>query len=103
MKWMFIRAFEVSSTAPLQPFALADILSIGLGRSQSTLLPPSIMHHQTNSPFPQLLSSPTFHRGVGKVAKTVHRIRHGTPMEEMGGTKLEREQECALLLHRHIY
>jgi hypothetical protein len=39
----------------------------------------------------QLLSSPTFHRGVGKVAKKVNEIRHGTPMEEMGGTKLERE------------
>ncbi|TID14285.1 putative WD repeat-containing protein [Venturia nashicola] len=39
----------------------------------------------------RLLSSPTFHRGVGKVVKTVHRIQHGTPMEELGGTKLERK------------
>jgi len=36
-----------------------------------------------------LLRSPTFHRGVEKVVKGVHRVRHGTPMEEMGGTKMD--------------
>jgi len=38
----------------------------------------------------RLLSSPTFHRGVEKIAKQVHKIQHGTPMSEMGGTKLDR-------------
>ncbi|KAF2427656.1 hypothetical protein EJ08DRAFT_699399 [Tothia fuscella] len=38
----------------------------------------------------KLLQSPTFHRGVHKVAKTVHKIQHGTPMEELGGTKMDR-------------
>ena len=37
-----------------------------------------------------LLRTPAFHRGVEKVAKSVHRIRHGLPPEEMGGTKIDR-------------
>ena len=36
-----------------------------------------------------LLRSPMFHRQVEKVAKGVHRIRHGIPPEEMGGTKID--------------
>ncbi len=36
-----------------------------------------------------LLRTPSFHRGVEKVAKGVHRIRHGIPPEEMGGTKID--------------
>lgn len=36
-----------------------------------------------------LLRSPTFHRGVEKVAKNVHRIQHGLPHEEQGGTNLD--------------
>ncbi|KAI5361468.1 hypothetical protein Slin15195_G125830 [Septoria linicola] len=35
-----------------------------------------------------LLRTPAFHRGVEKVAKQVHRIRHGLPYEEPGGTNL---------------
>lgn len=36
-----------------------------------------------------LLRSPAFHRGVEKVAKRVHQIRHGIPPEELGGTKID--------------
>ena len=35
-----------------------------------------------------LLRTPAFHRGVEKVAKQVHRIRHGLPYEEPGGTNI---------------
>lgn len=38
---------------------------------------------------PQLLSSPTFHRGVHAVAKKVRQLRHGKDPEEMGGTNIE--------------
>lgn len=37
-----------------------------------------------------LLRTPGFHRGVEKVARRVHRIRHGLPPEDMGGTKIDR-------------
>ena len=37
----------------------------------------------------QLLRTPGFHRAVEKVAKGVHRIRHGTPPEELGGTRID--------------
>ena len=36
-----------------------------------------------------LLRQPAFHRAVEQVHKNLHRIRHGTPPEEMGGTKLD--------------
>ena len=36
----------------------------------------------------QLLSSPTFHRGVEKVHRSIRRIRRGPDMEDMG-TKIE--------------
>jgi hypothetical protein len=38
----------------------------------------------------QLLRTPGFHRGVEKVAKTVHRVRNGLPREEKGGTSIDR-------------
>jgi len=38
----------------------------------------------------QLLRTPGFHRGVEKVAKTVHRVRNGLPKEEEGGTNIDR-------------
>jgi hypothetical protein len=34
---------------------------------------------------------------VEKVAKGVHRIRHGTPLEEMGGTKLDKPDGAKFL------
>lgn len=37
----------------------------------------------------QLLSSPTFHKGVHAVAKKVRHLRHGKDPEEMGGTNIE--------------
>lgn len=37
-----------------------------------------------------LLRTPGFHRAVEKVAKNVHRIRHGLPPEEQGGTSIDR-------------
>lgn len=37
----------------------------------------------------RLLRSPAFHRAIGKAHKSVHRMRHGIPPEEMGGTKLD--------------
>ena len=46
-----------------------------------------------------LLRSPTFHRQVEKVAKTVHRVRHGIPPEEMGGTKIDRPGQTGLFGH----
>lgn len=35
-----------------------------------------------------LLRTPAFHRAVEKVARQVHRLRHGLPPEELGGTKI---------------
>ncbi|KJY00285.1 hypothetical protein TI39_contig336g00053 [Zymoseptoria brevis] len=37
----------------------------------------------------QLLRTPGFHRMAQRVAKTVHRAQHGTPADELGGTKLD--------------
>lgn len=37
----------------------------------------------------RLLRSPTFHRGVGQVHKTINEWRHGKLPEDMGGTKLD--------------
>ena len=36
-----------------------------------------------------LLASPTFHRGVRKVHKKVHEIRHGKDPADMGGTNID--------------
>lgn len=36
-----------------------------------------------------LLRTPAFHRAVEKVARQVHRLRHGLPPEELGGTKID--------------
>jgi len=47
----------------------------------------------------QLLRTPAFHRGVEKVARQVHRIRHGMPPEELGGTKLDRPGSSGFLRH----
>lgn len=38
----------------------------------------------------KLLSSPSFHRAVQTIHKRIYRLQHGTPMEEMGGTKIEK-------------
>ena len=46
-----------------------------------------------------LLRTPAFHRGVEKVARQVHRVRHGIPPEELGGTKLDDPQGNAYLRH----
>jgi len=47
----------------------------------------------------QLLRTPAFHRAVEKVAKNVHRIRHGTPPHELGGTKIDGPRESGFLGH----
>jgi MIOREX complex component 7 len=36
-----------------------------------------------------LLRSPAFHRAVRAAHARVHRLKHGVPPEEMGGTKIE--------------
>lgn len=36
-----------------------------------------------------LLRSPAFHRGVQRIHKRIHRWKHGTPPEELGGTNLD--------------
>lgn len=46
-----------------------------------------------------LLRTPAFHRAVEKVAKNVHRVRHGLPREEEGGTKLEGQEENGFTKH----
>lgn len=46
-----------------------------------------------------LLRTPAFHRGVEKVARGVHRIRHGIPPEEMGGTKIDGQSNDGFLRH----
>ncbi|KAK3704520.1 hypothetical protein LTR37_013803 [Vermiconidia calcicola] len=46
-----------------------------------------------------LLRTPAFHRGVEKVAKRVHKIRHGTPPEEMGGTNIDSPGNGSFLRH----
>ncbi|KAF2501449.1 hypothetical protein BU16DRAFT_522422 [Lophium mytilinum] len=38
----------------------------------------------------RLLQSPAFHRAVHGVHKRVMRLRHGTPMEELGGTNIDK-------------
>ncbi|KAF2400043.1 hypothetical protein EJ06DRAFT_530803 [Trichodelitschia bisporula] len=53
-------------------------------------LPATPPHPRRTANNRQLLSSPLFHRGVQKIHKSVHNLRHGTPLEEMGGTKIER-------------
>ncbi|KAK5125157.1 hypothetical protein LTR85_000833 [Meristemomyces frigidus] len=47
----------------------------------------------------QLLRTPAFHRAVEKVAKGVHRFRHGVPPEEMGGTKIDQPGNSGFLGH----
>jgi hypothetical protein len=46
-----------------------------------------------------LLRSPSFHRLVEKVAKNVHRVRHGLPPEEQGGTSIDRPGESGFSQH----
>ncbi len=46
-----------------------------------------------------LLRSPAFHRGVEKVVKGVHRLRHGIPPEEMGGTRIDGQSNAGFLKH----
>ncbi|KIW00932.1 uncharacterized protein PV09_07672 [Verruconis gallopava] len=46
-----------------------------------------------------LLRSQAFHRGVEKIAKGVHRLRHGRPMEEMGGTKIDMPEDARFWTH----
>ena len=46
-----------------------------------------------------LLRTPAFHRAVEKVAKNVHRIRHGVPPEEMGGIKIDGPNNSSFLRH----
>jgi len=45
------------------------------------------------------LRSAAFHRAVGGVHKQIHRLRHGTPLEEMGGTKLDVPDKGSLVKH----
>ncbi|KAL1623994.1 hypothetical protein SLS56_008046 [Neofusicoccum ribis] len=44
----------------------------------------------------RLLSSPAFHRGVQNLYRRYSRLRHGTPMEEMGGTNIDRNRPSFL-------
>jgi hypothetical protein len=37
----------------------------------------------------QLLRTPGFHRAVEKIARRVHRARHGIPPDELGGTNID--------------
>lgn len=46
-----------------------------------------------------MLRTPAFHRAVEKVAKGVHRVRHGTPPEELGGTKIDKPGDSGFLGH----
>jgi hypothetical protein len=46
-----------------------------------------------------LLRTPAFHRGVEKVARGVHRLRHGIPPEERGGTKIDAPTKDTFLRH----
>ena len=46
-----------------------------------------------------LLRTPAFHRAVEKVARGVHRVRHGIPPEEMGGTKIDQPSNGSFLKH----
>jgi len=47
----------------------------------------------------RLLRSPRFHEGVRHVHKNVHKLRHGTPIEEMGGTKLDKPDGPGFVSH----
>lgn len=46
-----------------------------------------------------LLRTPAFHRAVEKVAKNVHRVRHGLPREEEGGTSIEGQKKDGFTKH----
>lgn len=46
-----------------------------------------------------LLRTPAFHRAVEKVAKNVHRVRHGLPREEEGGTSIEGQEKEGFTKH----
>jgi len=41
-----------------------------------------------------LLRSPTFHKGVQRVHKTVHQLQHGKPPEYHGGSSIEPSEEA---------
>jgi len=47
----------------------------------------------------QLLRSQAFHRAVRGVHRQIHRMRNGTPLEEMGGTKMDVAQRDSFLKH----
>nr|POE92414.1 hypothetical protein CFP56_69661 [Quercus suber] len=46
-----------------------------------------------------LLRQPAFHRAVEKVARQVHRIRHGIPPDELRGTKIDGPKDNGFLGH----
>ncbi|KAF2096872.1 hypothetical protein NA57DRAFT_78461 [Rhizodiscina lignyota] len=48
-----------------------------------------------------LLRMPQFHRAVHKLHGTFYRLRHGKPMEEMGGTNLDNQGETFLQHFKH--
>ncbi|OQO01703.1 hypothetical protein B0A48_12740 [Cryoendolithus antarcticus] len=46
-----------------------------------------------------LLRTPGFHRIVEKVAKNVHRVRHGLPPEDEGGTSIQQPGQSGFAQH----
>jgi hypothetical protein len=47
----------------------------------------------------QLLRTPAFHRAVEKIARRVHRARHGIPPDELGGTNIDQPGQSGFLKH----
>ena len=57
-------------------------------RTSTSYIQVTLLQYHAYLPL-QLLASPTFHRGVEKLHKSIRRIRRGPDMEDMGGTNIE--------------
>lgn len=50
-----------------------------------------------------LIRSPTFHRGVQGIHKRIHRWKHGTPPEELGGTNIDTPPDSGVRLFWQLF
>ena len=57
-------------------------------KTSTSYIPVTLLQYYAYLPT-QLLASPTFHRGVEKVHKSIRRMQCGPDMEDMGGANIE--------------
>jgi len=70
--------------------------SLGQGVGDGSMLTNS---HRQAWAVNNLIRSTGFNGFVRNVHKTFHKLRHGTPMEEMGGTNIDKPAEQSFLKH----